>query len=136
MAERSFLDKNSKPAEDTLKSTLGATFDYYGHLADISDSFLKEWNFSKSSGWMLKVHTKKKALFYLIPLKNEFKISMAIREDERKVFLEDNELKLIHTVIKSAKKYSEGYALRFDVKDNADFKMPELLIRKLIAIRS
>ena len=84
---------------------------------------------------MLKVHDKKKALFYLIPLKNEFKISMAIRENERKSFLEDNELEIIHNMIKSAKKYREGYALRFNVKNENDFKILELFIGKLTLIR-
>ena len=27
---------------------------------DIPDCFLNDWNFSKRSGWMLKVHDKKK----------------------------------------------------------------------------
>jgi hypothetical protein len=102
---------------------------------EVANSFLRDWNFSKASGWMLKVHDKKKALFYLIPLKNEFKISMAIRENERKSFLKDNELEVIHNMITSAKKYKEGYALRFDVKNNEDFKIIKLLIEKLIDIR-
>ncbi|MGZ7096623.1 MAG: DUF3788 family protein [Methanobacterium sp.] len=87
------------------------------------------------SGWMLKVHDKKKALFYLIPFNDKFKISMAIRENERKAFLEDNELEKIHKIIKSAKEYREGYALRFDVKNADDFGIIELLIKKLIARR-
>lgn len=136
MEERPFLDKNSKPTEQTLQPTLEDVYEYYGKLMGIADSFLKDWNFSKSSGWMLKVHDKKKALFYLIPLKNEFKISMAIRENERNAFLKDSELKTIHDMIKSAKKYREGYALRFNIKDEADFEMPGLLIKKLAMFRS
>jgi len=84
---------------------------------------------------MLKVHDKNKALFYIIPLNGEFKISMAIRENERNTFLEDNELEAIHDMIKSAKKYREGCALRFEVKNNDDFKIISLLIKKLIDIR-
>lgn len=136
MEERPFLDKNSKPTEQTLQPALGDAYGHYGKLMDTADSFSKDRNFSKSSGWMLKVHDKKKALFYLIPLKNEFKISMAIRENERNAFLENDELKLIHTVIKSAKKYREGYAIRFNIKNDTDFEMPELLIKKLIELRS
>ena len=135
MEERSFLDKEYKPTDETLKAAFGDSYIYYEGLIDVADSFLKDWNFSKSSGWMLKVHDKKKALFYLIPLKNEFKISMAIRKNERKSFLEDNELKIIHSMIESAKKYREGYALRFNVKNENDFKILELFIGKLTLIR-
>ena len=136
MEKRPFLDRNSMPNEQMMQSTLGETCTYYENLMDITGSFSKDWNFSKSGGWMLKVHDKKKALFYLIPLKNEFIISMAIRENERKVFLGDDELKTIHGVIKSAKKYREGYALRFNIKNETDFEMPGLLIKKLIMLRS
>lgn len=136
MEKRPFLDKNSKPTEQMLQSKFGETYTYYENLMKISGSFSKDWNFSKSSGWMLKVHDKKKALFYLIPLKNEFKISMAIRENERKTFLEDIELKIVHDMLKSAKKYKEGYALQFNINDKEDFEMSASLIERLIVLRS
>jgi len=107
----------------------------YKELIKNADSFLRDWNFSKSSGWMLKVHNKNKALFYIIPLNNKLKISMAIRENERKLFLKDNDLKNIHKIIKSSKKYREGYALRFDI-ENDDFKQIDLLVKKLIVLRT
>lgn len=85
---------------------------------------------------MLKVYNKKKALFYLIPFKNRFEISMAIRENERKAFLEDDEFKTIHEKIKSAKKYREGYALRFKVINDEGCGILILFIKKLMAFRS
>lgn len=136
MEERPFLDENSKPTEDTLKIVLGNAYIYYETLMNIADSFSKDWNFFKSSGWMLKVHDRKKALFYIVSLKNEFKISISIRENERKAFLKDDELKMIHNMIKSAKQYREGFALRFNVDDDGYFKIIESLIKKLIAIRT
>ena len=136
MEERLFLDKALKPADQTLQQVLNDTYGYYKELMDMAGPFLKDWNFTKTSGWMLKVHDKKKALFYLIPLKNEFKISMAIRENERDAFLTDGDFETIHDLIKSAKKYREGRALRFNVKDELDYKMPKLLIKKLIMLRT
>lgn len=135
MEKRPFIDKANEPNEEKLKKSLEGQYNYYNELMDVSNSFLKDWNFSKSSGWMLKVHNTKKALFYVIPLNNEFKISMAIRENERNVFLEDNELKSIYNMLKSSKKYREGYALRFEVKDEENFQVLKLLIQKLIDIR-
>jgi hypothetical protein len=61
---------------------------------------------------------------------------MAIRENERKTFLKDDELKTIHSKIKSAKEYREGFELRFEVKDDEHFKVIESLIKKLTAIRT
>lgn len=135
MEERPFMDKNAEPEDEKLKQAFGDSYSYYGELMEITDAFLKDWNFSKSSGWMLKVHDNKKALFYLIPLKGEFKINMAIRENEKNTFLEDNELEAIHDMIKSAKKYREGYALRFEVKTRENYKILSLLVKKLINFR-
>ena len=136
MEIRPFLDENTKPTEKALKPILGNVFEYYKRLINIADSFTMDWNFSKNSGWMLKAHNKKKSLFYIIPLENKFKINMAIRENERKTFLKDDELKTIHSKIKSAKEYREGFELRFEVKDDEHFKVIESLIKKLTAIRT
>lgn len=135
MEERPFSDKGAEPTQKELKQALRDSFVYYNGLMEITLPFSRDWNFSNSSGWMLKVHHKHKALFYLIPLQDGFKISMAIRENERKSLLEDNGLKSIHNQIKSAKKYREGYALRFNVKNKEDFHLQELFIRKLITFR-
>jgi hypothetical protein len=96
---------------------------------------LHEWTFSQSSGWILKVHDRKKALFYLIPLKDGLKISLTMRESERAALLRDKELAGMHTAISSSKKYAEGFALQFGLADEKGFRSFELFIRKLIAIR-
>ena len=135
MAERFFSDESTEPNENNLKTVLGDVYNEYKSIMDISDFFSKDWNFSKSSGWMLKVHDKKKALFYLIPLKQEFKISMAIRGPERETLVEDAELEKIHQIILSAKKYREGFVIRFSSNDE-EYETFIKLIRKLIILRT
>jgi hypothetical protein len=135
MAERFFSDESTKPDENNLKTVLGDVYKEYKSIMEISDFFFKDWNFSKSSGWMLKVHDKKKALFYLIPLKQEFKISMAIRGPERETLLGDAELEKIHQIILSAKKYREGFVIRFSSHDK-EYETFIKLIRKLIILRT
>jgi hypothetical protein len=85
---------------------------------------------------MLKIYDRKKALLYLIPLNDGFKISLAIRENERETFLRDNELGIMHDKISSSKKYTEGFALQFDIANKNEFQPVELFIRKLIVIRA
>jgi Protein of unknown function (DUF3788) len=134
MVERVFFDESTKPSEKSLRAALGDFYNNFKDLMDISDSFSKDWNFSKRSGWMLKVHDKKKALFYVIPMKNEFIVSMAIRDNERIMYINDLELKKIHDKLLTAKKYKEGFLLRFKTDDD-DYETFELLIRKLIPCR-
>lgn len=84
---------------------------------------------------MLKVHQKNKALFYLIPLKNKFKISLALRENERDAFLDDNELKIFNEILLSPMKYREGYAMVFQVNEDDEYEDFEIFIKKLILLR-
>ena len=136
MTERVFTDKLTKPSEPALQDALGEVYTLYNRLNDRTSAYLKEWTFTKSSGWMLKVYDRKKSLFYLIPAKNEFKISMAIRENERDLFLRDIELEEIRQLLLSAKKFTEGYAIQFNVANADEFNGADIFIEKLIKIRN
>jgi hypothetical protein len=136
MEERPFLVKSIKPTEQAIQVALGSTYTYYKSVVDLASSFSQEWAFTKSGGWTLKLSDRKKALFYLIPLNNRFKISLAIRENERETFLRDNELEMMHDKILLSKKYIEGFALQFEIANKNEFQSLELCIRKLIAMRS
>jgi hypothetical protein len=135
MIERPFLKQSSKPTEQTVQSALGSMYVYYQKVLALANSYSQEWGFTKSSGWMLKAFDKKKALFYLIPLNDGFKVSLTIREAEREVFLNDGELALLHDKIASSKKYSEGFALQFDVANKKEYQLLETFLGKIKAIR-
>jgi hypothetical protein len=135
-SERPFLDESIKPTEQAIQAVLGNVYANYKEVIGLVSSYLKEWTFTKSGGWMLKIHDRKKALLYLIPLNDGFKISLTMRENEREAFLRDAELETMHAQISSSKKYAEGYALQFAVDDQNEFQPLELFIWKLIAIRA
>ena len=84
---------------------------------------------------MLKIADSKKVLFYLIPLYEEFLISLTVREREREQLMSCKELILHYDQLKQAKKYSEGYAVKFMVSDKESFSSASLFIKKLIAFR-
>jgi hypothetical protein len=128
MVENVFLDESKMPSDQSLKASFGESYKNYIDLMHIADSFFKDWNFSKSSGWMLKVHNKKKALFYIIPKENEFIISMALKDNEIKFFIKDSDLDIIKEKLISAKKYREGFALKFTNNDE-NYETFELLIK-------
>jgi hypothetical protein len=135
MEQRSFTDKSSQPDEQLLKNALGKAYKFYTELSTLTASFKKDWNYSKTSGWMQKVHDGKKALYYFIPLKGAFLVSLAVREQEKDDFLTMKSLAPLHDELKAAKKYSEGYALKFKVADAASFSNCLLLIKSLVGKR-
>ena len=135
MNERPFPDQSIQPTEPAIQAALGNTYAGYQKVTGLASAYLQEWTFAKSSGWMLKIHDRKKALLYLIPLNGGFKISLAIREGEHAALLHDDELGLLHDKIAASKKYSEGFALQFEIAGENEFRPVVLLIRKLIVLR-
>ena len=135
MKERPFCQKTSKPTTDNIKKVLLSAFSYYNQFMKNTKTFSKEWNYSKSSGWIQKVFDNKKALLYLIPLTNQFIISMTVRENEREILLNDKEIDFHKEQLKQAKKYSEGYAIRFSINDKESFSSTIIFIKKIIALR-
>ncbi len=135
MENRPFIEKSVKPSNEKLEKVFGKSFTYYEKLQVLSSDFHSEWNFSKTSGWMLKVHDSKKALYYLIPLEKSFIVSLTLRENERKLFLKNDELSELHIAIKDARKFSEGYALQFHVSTLRVHKLLFLLLSKIIELR-
>ena len=136
MEERPFYNKTSKPTNDNIKKVLASAFPYYNQFMENTKAFSKEWNYSKSSGWVQKVFDNKKALFYLIPLANQFIISLTVREEEREILLNDKEIDIYKEQLKEARKYSEGYAMRFSITDKKSFSGTIIYIQNLIALRN
>lgn len=136
MEERVFMDKQTKPTEQTLRDAFGNIYEQYKRLEELTSAYKKEWTFTKSSGWMLKVFDAKKALFYIIPFKNEIKISMTVRESEKDKLLYEECLSIYHERLQSAKKYIEGYALQFLISTEEDFVGVESLLNHLMSLRS
>lgn len=135
MKDRPFSNSKIRPTEEALAKSLSKTSLLYLDLMNVTRGLGKEWNYSKSSGWVLKVFDKKKALLYFIPLAKSFWISLTLREHEKEALAKDKALKLIESNIKSAKKYSEGYAMRFQVTDEESYKPVALLIKKIMNLR-
>jgi hypothetical protein len=136
MEEKAFLEKKNKPTEKTLAVSLEKAYAFYEKILEITSQFPRDWVYTKSGGWMLKIHDKKKALLYLIPLKNQLKASMTLRENERTVLLEDKVLGDLHDGMKNAKKFVEGFALQFLIGNSSDYRLFEKLILKVITLRS
>jgi hypothetical protein len=137
MEERPFWEKTPKPTPESIQSALGAAHQAYLNLLAIAATYHHAWNHSKQSGWMLKVHDKKKALLYLIPLQNSFHVSLTLRQQERDALLESSALASLHPALRSAKQYAEGYALAFMVTDDIATDLPlRALLEQVMAMRA
>jgi len=121
MSERPFLAKAQRPDAAALEVALGPTFAFYSDLADLCDGLKQEWVHTKGGGWMLKVTDGKKALCYVIPLADAFRVSMAIREPERAALLESELMADYGALLTSARRFAEGYSVAFDVTSDSSY---------------
>jgi hypothetical protein len=135
MEERQFCSQENKPNIENLQNIFKKAFSFYIKLNEVTKEYKHEWNFSKTGGWMEKVADKKKALYYLIPLAASFKISLTIRENERKDFIENTEMNEYKKDVEEAKKYSEGYNLQFIVNNETAYEYYLKFIKHIMDLR-
>lgn len=135
MKSRLFTDANITPTEALLRKQLGTAMDYYVNILAKSGDYRKQWQFSRGNGWLLKVDDMRKALFYLIPFDGGIEVSLTVRDGERAIFLKSEELEGLFPQLASATKYSEGFALRFEIESPAECKSVAKFLTALMQMR-
>lgn len=135
MEPRPFLDRATPPTDETLARALGAAHASFTALTKITAGLDRGWSHGGASGWMQKIHDRRKALCYVIPLDGAFRVSLTVRPRERAPLLADPALAAIHAALSGAAKQAEGYALRFDIADRASFAPVGALLARLIVLR-
>jgi hypothetical protein len=58
------------------------------------------------------------------------------RENERDLFLKEKCIDIYHERLQSAKKITEGFAVKFMIADKSDFTGVESLLRILMSLRN
>jgi hypothetical protein len=134
-ADRPFGNPTFEPTEDGLEAALGPAIGRFDVIRGLAAGFDQEWTFYRGSGWMLRIHDGRKALLYLVPLRDGFRASMAIREAERVALAADAGLAAVRPALESARKVPEGFALAFDITGEGDFEPIRSFVEKLIAAR-
>jgi hypothetical protein len=133
--DRPFGNPTFPPVEETLERALGDAIGRFDVVRGLAADFDQEWDYFRGSGWMMRIAGTRKALCYLIPLRNGFRMSMAIREAERDAFLADPSMEPVRPVLEAARKVPEGFAIAFDVDAAMDFGPLRSLVEKLVAMR-
>jgi hypothetical protein len=135
MKRRLFTDAYVTPTEALLRKYLGIAFDYYRSIMGTSGDYRKQWQYSRGNGWILRVDDMRKALYYLIAFDEGIEISLTVRDQERAAFLKNKECEALYPQLDSATKYSEGYALRFEIESDAECKSVMKFLSELMKMR-
>jgi Protein of unknown function (DUF3788) len=135
MKRRLFIDSSVTPTEALLRKQSERALDYYHVIVGTSGEYRKQWQYSRGNGWTLKVDDMRKALYYLIAFDDGIEISLTVRNEERAAFLENKECEGLYPELEAATKYSEGYALRFEIESQAQCKSVIKFISELKKVR-
>lgn len=136
MLTNAFVGKAQKPSEAEVATELGSTKAFWDRLlttlAKQYDSGVQEWSsYSRKAGWSLKVKHKERTILYLTPSRGCFMASFALGEKAVDAARNADLPSRAVNVIKQAKKYAEGTAVRIEVHGTKDLAVVE----KLAAIK-
>ena len=114
MKPNAFVGKKSQPSRQEVAAALGSSNELWEKL--IADLHLDpEWNsYSPKAGWSLKLKQKKRTILYLGPCEGSFRAAFVLG-DKAIAAAKSSELpKRVLKMVAEAKKYPEGWAVRFE----------------------
>ena len=136
MKKRLFTDSDVEPTDYLLEKQLGKAMHFYRAILATSSNYRKQWQFNRGNGWILRVHDTYKPVYYLIAFDEGIEISLTIRDSERESFLQCVGLEASYPQLESGTKYSEGYALRFEIENEVDCRSASYFLAYLMKTRN
>ena len=120
-----FIGKPERPDDEELAEALGpAKALWDGLRADLSAKLgidSTEWKcYSPKTGWTLRLYHKKRVLVYLSPARGWFLASFALGDKAVRAALGTELPAPVLELIRGAKRYVEGTAVRIEVKRPKD----------------
>ena len=127
-----FTDKELIPNYESLKNSLGTTYEFWQSLVDyvysVYPKAIEEWNFSKSAGWIFRLKDKKRMIIYLLPRENFFKVVLVFGNKATDEVLKSEVAIEIKTELKTARVYAEGRSIQIEVKEEKTVNDIKILI--------
>jgi len=134
MVEEQFTNNNEPPDAVRIKEILK---DKYLVLEAIRKFIhenigetVEDWKYyGEKNGWVLKTYLKKRNLFFIGIYDDYFRIAFVFGDKTFKLIMESPVSIKTKKTLNEAKKYAEGRAIHFEVRDDQDLEDIETLIR-------
>lgn len=115
-----FNDKAQIPNNEDLHRVLGEKFELWTAIREYTlkayPKALEEWNFpGVKYGWSFRIKDKKRAIIYLLPDDQRFRIALVYGEKATIRALNSNISKEIKDIIEAAPVYAEGRGFRIEI---------------------
>jgi hypothetical protein len=128
-----FTDKTSEPSERDLLKALGTTAPLWKEIkAYVFSQYpqaVEKWSYPGTKyGWSFRLMDKKRAIVYLLPRDNFFKVAFVFGVKATNTILNSDTSEKIKEELRSAKAYAEGRGIRLDVPNKKVMKDITFLI--------
>ena len=135
MGTNAFIGSATQPSDADLSAALVDKRALWDELLEKLRALgidATEWNsYSRKAGWALKVIRRQRVIVYLSPMQEGFRASFALRDRAVKEALAANLPAKVLKVIREARRYAEGTAVRLEVNSRGDLAS----VLKLAAIK-
>lgn len=120
-----FTDKTNTPNGDAVEAAIGSAHASWvalrTALAAAFDPMTESWAFSgKRHGWSLRLSHRDRPIVYLTPLRDHFRVGLALPERAMDAALAADLPPAVRSVVASAPSYPEGRAVRLLVTDDEE----------------
>lgn len=130
-----FPEPEREPNDAALRAALGSSFAVLEPVLAAAEQTCPEatysWQFSKQAGWYRVALRKKRRLFYLVPKRGDFRLSLILGGKALASLAEGPQARAVERLLKTAKRYPEGTAFEFDAKSCHAAVFAALLAAKL-----
>ena len=118
-----FTDKTVEPTQKDLQKELGSLYPLWEQIAEsVREKYpnpKEEWNYpGKKYGWSFRLKDKKRAIIYLLPRKNFFKVAFVFGQKATDQIMASNITQVIKEDLANAKKYVEGRGVSIEVHNS------------------
>ncbi len=118
-----FTDKTVEPTQKDLQKELGSLYPLWEQIAEsVREKYpnpKEEWNYpGKKYGWSFRLKDKKRAIIYLLPRKNFFKVAFVFGQKASDQIMASNITQVIKEDLANAKKYVEGRGVSIEVHNS------------------
>jgi hypothetical protein len=117
-----FTNKQIIPNENNILESLGVTYELWksirGYVTLKYPDAIEEWNYSGDKyGWSFRIKDKKRAIIYLLPRDNYFKVAFVFGQNATDIIMESTISVQIKKELAEAKKYAEGRGIRIEINN-------------------
>lgn len=127
MSASIYNEKLIEPNDKMLSHDLADSKSNLDKIAEFiekeSGDFKPEWKFySKKSGWILKMFTKKRNVLFVVPCDKYFRIAFTFGDKASDLVFNSKLSDSLKKDLFEAKKYAEGRTIQIEVKTDNDLK--------------